>query len=445
MTAIALQHSLFRSQQGVASLPQFLEETQDVPCPESFRLVDRRQVVERTIIRRDCRVVTSRVSLAASPRKRALSEEDLAALFDREYLRSRVWPKVSEGWPAVRLVDLFSSCGIMSLGVWEACRAIERRLQPVLALDTNAAALKVYEQNFAGTRATMGGVESLLDGRLGDRTTDVERRFVRGLGNIDILVGGPPCQGHSNLNNHTRRADPKNALYERMARFAEIVRPTNLIIENVSAVLHDRGQVVSRTAENLVRLGYSVDQIVADVSTLGAAQRRRRHILVASLTNAPNLRQTLARYERPARSVKWAIGDLRKTFGKEPFDTAGSPNKINQARIDFLFKRNKFELPDSMRPDCHRLKEHSYKSAYGRMHWDEPSQTITSGFSSMGQGRYVHAKERRTLTPHEAARLQFIPDFFQFDYAIGRTALAEMIANAVPTKLTYVLALELLR
>jgi DNA (cytosine-5)-methyltransferase 1 len=79
------------------------------------------------------------------------------------------------------------------------------------------------------------------------------------------------------------------------------------------------------------------------------------------------------------------------------------------------------------------------------MHWDEPSQTITSGFSSMGQGRYVHAKERRTLTPHEAARLQSIPDFFQFDYAIGRTALAEMIANAVPTKLTYVLALELLR
>lgn len=445
MTATALQHSLFRSQLGETNQPPLAGETQDARCPESFRLVDGRRVVERTVVRRDRRLVTSRVSLETSPQKRTLSEDDLAALFDREYLRSRMRPVVSESWPAVRLVDLFSSCGIMSLGVWEACRAIERRLQPVLALDTNASALKVYEQNFVGARATMGGIESLLDGDLGERTTEAERRFVRGLGEIDILVGGPPCQGHSNLNNHTRRADPKNALYERMARFAEIVRPTNLVIENVSAVLHDRGQVVSRTAEYLVRLGYSVDQIVADVSTLGAAQRRRRHILVASLTEVPDLRRTLALYERPVRSVKWAISDLRKTSGSEPFDTAGTPNKTNQARIEFLFKRNKFDLPDSMRPDCHRLKAHSYKSAYGRMHWDEASQTITSGFSSMGQGRYVHAKEKRTLTPHEAARLQFIPDFFRFDAEIGRTALAEMIANAVPTKLTYVLALELLR
>jgi DNA (cytosine-5)-methyltransferase 1 len=63
----------------------------------------------------------------------------------------------------------------------------------------------------------------------------------------------------------------------------------------------------------------------------------------------------------------------------------------------------------------------------------------------MGQGRYVHPQERRTLTPHEAARLQFIPDFFRFGNGVGRAAVAEMIGNAVPTKLTYVLALDLLR
>jgi DNA (cytosine-5)-methyltransferase 1 len=79
------------------------------------------------------------------------------------------------------------------------------------------------------------------------------------------------------------------------------------------------------------------------------------------------------------------------------------------------------------------------------MYWEKPAQTITSGFTSMGQGRFVHPKEQRTLTPHEAARLQFIPDFFRFDESIGRTALAEMIGNAVPPKLTYVIGLELLR
>jgi DNA (cytosine-5)-methyltransferase 1 len=63
----------------------------------------------------------------------------------------------------------------------------------------------------------------------------------------------------------------------------------------------------------------------------------------------------------------------------------------------------------------------------------------------MGQGRFVHPKRRRTLTPHEAARLQFLPDFFHFDEDLPRTALCEMIANAVPPKLTYLVALELLR
>jgi DNA (cytosine-5)-methyltransferase 1 len=63
----------------------------------------------------------------------------------------------------------------------------------------------------------------------------------------------------------------------------------------------------------------------------------------------------------------------------------------------------------------------------------------------MGQGRYVHPTQKRLITPHEAARLQFIPDFFDFSAAPGRTALAEMIGNAVPSKLAYVIGVELLR
>jgi len=79
------------------------------------------------------------------------------------------------------------------------------------------------------------------------------------------------------------------------------------------------------------------------------------------------------------------------------------------------------------------------------MYWSRPAQTITSGFTCMGQGRFVHPKRKRTLTPHEAARLQFLPDFFEFDEDLPRTKLCEMIANAVPPKLAYLLALELLR
>jgi DNA (cytosine-5)-methyltransferase 1 len=79
------------------------------------------------------------------------------------------------------------------------------------------------------------------------------------------------------------------------------------------------------------------------------------------------------------------------------------------------------------------------------MHWDRPAQTLTSGFGSMGQGRYVHPRRRRLLTPHEAARLQGFPDFFDFSSVGKATALREMIANAVPPQFTAVLVQALIK
>jgi DNA (cytosine-5)-methyltransferase 1 len=75
---------------------------------------------------------------------------------------------------------------------------------------------------------------------------------------------------------------------------------------------------------------------------------------------------------------------------------------------------------------------------YGRIYWEKPAQTLTSGFGSMGQGRYIHPTRRRLLTPHEAARIQGFPDFFNFSAAATITSLREMIANAVPPQFTAV-------
>ena len=68
---------------------------------------------------------------------------------------------------------------------------------------------------------------------------------------------------------------------------------------------------------------------------------------------------------------------------------------------------------------------------YGRLQWHKPAQTITTGFGSMGQGRYVHPSQHRTFTPHQGRRLQTFPDWFDFG-SNGRSALARMIGNAVP-------------
>ena len=108
----------------------------------------------------------------------------------------------------------------------------------------------------------------------------------------------------------------------------------------------------------------------------------------------------------------------------------------------FLHKNDLYDLPNRLRPKCHRSGT-TYKAAYGRLKWDEPANTITSGFGSPGQGRYVHPSNIRTLTPHEAARLQFFPDYFDFGDET-KTSLARMIGNAVPSKLSYIFCMEIL-
>jgi DNA (cytosine-5)-methyltransferase 1 len=411
---------------------------------ESFRLADNRVSVKRSVVLRSGKISASEVQLPQRIDHSLSAASDVAALADLAFLRSRAWPVGLTTGRQVRVADLFSGCGVMSLATWEACRAVGASMYPAFASDLNATALAVYKHNFPGATVLVGALEASLDRAIGRSPSKGEEQLVKQVGDVEVLLGGPPCQGHSDLNNHTRRSDPKNALYDRMARFAELVGPTHVMIENVPAALHDRNSIVEKTIRRLEKVGYKVDSAIVEASALGVPQRRRRHVVLASMARQPSVELAVASYRRGERSVGWAIGDLEVDRGSL-FDSPGVPTPPNRKRINYLFDRDVHDLPDSQRPDCHKLKAHSYRSVYGRMHWDKPAQTITAGFNCMGQGRFVHPKERRTITPHEAARLQFIPDFFHFHGTKTRIALSEMIANAVPMKLTYALLLDLLR
>jgi DNA (cytosine-5)-methyltransferase 1 len=177
---------------------------------------------------------------------------------------------------------------------------------------------------------------------------------------------------------------------------------------------------------------------------VGTAQIRRRSITLASLRIQPNVKEAEHDVLVAERDLRWAIGDLRVDPTNAPFDTPPKPSEENARRMDYLFDKDLFDLPDSQRPDCHRLKNHSYVSMYGRLSWDQAAPTVTTGFGSMGRGRWVHPEERRTITPHEAARIQGIPDFFALDSDL-RGQLHKFIGNAVPPKLGYAAGLHLLR
>lgn len=371
-------------------------------------------------------------------------------LCDMKWIRRKTWPKSPNGSsPSLSVVDLFCGCGGLTLGVWEAARINEKSIKVKLAVDMSPAAIEVYKRNFhvPTTRAICEDLNLLFPGEPGDAAADDEKALAKKTGKVDILVAGPPCQGHSDLNNHTRRNDPRNLLYIRAVRAIEILRPRCALIENVAAVVHDNRNIVRKSIEFLESIGYCVQSLHLEASKLGLPQRRKRHILLVTrealpvpthLANGNGVHLVpLSRFLQDLQDEP----DLKSGI----FDTPSGNSHANESRIRYLFDHDLFDLPDTERPPCHRDKPHSYRSMYGRLRWDQPAQTLTTGFGSMGQGRYVHPTRPRVITPHEAARIQGFPDFFDFSGVQKRKDLHEMIGNAVPPKVSAILTQTVLK
>ena len=180
------------------------------------------------------------------------------------------------------------------------------------------------------------------------------------------------------------------------------------------AVQHDKGKVVEKAVAALEASGYSVACTVLDLVKFGVPQRRRRHILLAVLGDQIDPAELLEMRSpcgyHDERTVRWAIADLLAVTADTGPDTASRPTAKNLERMQWLLDKDKVNLPNHMRPECHSDKEHTYNAMYGRLSWDEPAPTITTGFGSMGQGRFVHPARARTLPHRMSFRLRQDPD-----------------------------------
>lgn len=361
---------------------------------------------------------------------------------------------------SVTIVDLFCGCGGLTLGVEEAARAIGLRPFVQCAVDVDAGALAVYSANFAPRHAVQTDVASLVDfkvsgwgaqARFAYRPTALHRDLRKLVGGVDILVAGPPCEGHSNLNNHTRRTDPRNLLYLDAISLGVALGAKAIVVENVPEVVNDRSRVVETAKALLEGSGYSVTSGVLAADRLGLPQTRRRFFLVASQRPLPELDAVGRALAKKQTTVGWAIEDILETAdGPEAdpiVDAVPDLSAENQRRIEYLFQNDLYDLPDHMRPLCHR-NGHTYPSVYGRLRWEEPAGTITTGFVTPGRGRFIHPLRKRPLTPREAARLQGFPAWFQFranGKPISRKgSLAKWIGDAVPSVLGYAAGLTAL-
>ncbi len=391
----------------------------------------------------------SQIDLPLAPEAPLLESKCGPCRRDLDFLRRKSRPRYEGGKDALSVVDLFAGAGGFSLGIAEACRRIGVGTSIRLAVDKDDDATLVFENNFPRSEVSREAVEDLFGRGPGESPSVQERKLARALGPIDLLIGGPPCQGHSDLNNRTRRNDPRNSLYIRMVRAAEILKPQAVLIENVPAVVHDTERVVDLASEHLRNNGFEVASRFFGMAALGIPQSRKRHILLALRSGIAEPTRLLSAVAplclaQHARTVGWAIEDLLDLENTTLFDEQSRLSPENADRVAWLFRNRSYDLPNEYRPTCHR-SEHSYRSMYGRLYWDRPAQTITTGYGSMGQGRYVHPKRQRTLTPHEAARLQTFPDFFSFSSVKSRTSWANMIGNAVPPLMGVALGVPLIR
>lgn len=357
----------------------------------------------------------------------------------------------------ISIVDLFAGAGGMALGAGWAAEALGMRPRHELVVDVDAEAVEVNQFNNLARKDHVGSVRDLLSPfaiRSTNEPAELDpsssissgEEWLADIAPVDLVIGGPPCQGHSSLNNHTRGQDERNQLYFWMAVAAHAFRAKVVVIENVATVMADAGDVVGATHAKLSQLGYEI--LFADILSadrMGVAQTRKRHFTVAVRNDvlgpfADQVGGWLKSIQLPMVSLMDVIKDLEDIDACDAYDAPSELSSENRKRIDYLFDQGLHDLPNHQRPDSHK-DGHTYPSVYGRLHADLPAGTLSTGFLSPGRGRYVHPTRRRTLTLHEGARVQGFPDDFRFVGANGsvpsRTSIARMIGDAVPPPLAF--------
>ena len=287
---------------------------------------------------------------------------------------------------------------------------------------------------------------------------------------IDLLAGGPPCQGFSTLGKREEK-DKRNKLVDTYLEIALALQPKMLIMENVPAIQsmrHESGMRYPDYAKSLLESnGYYATTIFLEGEKLGLAQSRKRLFLVAlrkdgvkeiadfSASVTELLEDCQKDYTK--KVLKNVIYDLPRYESGEGCDVAlvdGLPlynHAVFKYRYDNLerikcvpYNGGLQDIPDKLLSNhLIKMKKGGYgsggfvKNLYGRLDWDKPSGTIVAGIKKITCGRYFHPECNRLLTVREAARLQSFPD----DYLVKGSMIDQytIIGNAVPPRFSEVM------
>lgn len=353
----------------------------------------------------------------------------------------------------MKAIDLFCGCGGISAGLEMAGFEI------LAGVDIESKYISTFAKNFGAEKAKKIDLSEIPP-----------KEFMKSIGiyegELDLLAGGPPCQGFSkNVPRKQRLSESSNnLLIKRYLDYCEALKPKMVLIENVAEMKNGFEKIyTNEIIERLVDTGYEVTSVVLNAADYGVPQKRRRAFFMAnrlgvkynppSATHAPALSENqLSILPTPIHIKVWeAIGDLPSLDHGEGEDECeytcapfsdfqklmrGKKKKVKNHIARFL-QPTQYARLASLKPGQglkdlpEELKvKGGYSGAYGRLTKDMVAPTITRWVFHPGSGRWGHPSDIRVLTIREAARIQGFPDSFEF---VGSyTDQAGQLGNAVP-------------
>lgn len=355
----------------------------------------------------------------------------------------------------MKVIDLFSGCGGLSLGFLQDGYAVKKALE----FDENIA--NSYKLNHASVEMIIEDIQAV----------DIKKWFRRG--EASVIIGGPPCQGFSMAGARIRNGfidDSRNYLFKQYFQIVKTVMPEIFIMENVKGIITMQdGRILEEIMElfsnrNLLNgTTYNLNIKLVNSADFGIPQKRERVLIIGTKSSKINFDELWAKTHSEIQlkypdyfdrvTVEDAISNLPKTTKtgdiKRPKPISSYQNYLScddniiknhtQTNHSKLVRERMSKIGKG---ENYKVLEEDIKSvhsgAYGRLSWNELAPTITTRFDTPAGGRFIHPVENRTLSPREAARIQSFPDNFIF-YG-NRTSINKQIGNAVPPKIAYFLA-----
>lgn len=354
-----------------------------------------------------------------------------------------------------KAIDLFAGCGGLSLGF------TQNGFQIVKAVEFDPTIAETYRRNFPETELFVNDIKEIDES---DVFSDTK---------VDVVIGGPPCQGFSMAGARIRNGfvdDPRNYLFKHYLNIVKKTGPKVFIMENVKGMLSmQKGRVfaeIRSSFEDQVFFEghpYSLYWRVVKASDFGVPQNRERLVVVGAHARKVDFDQAWerARIEVESRvsgffdrvTIRDAIGNMPNTTAggivANPFPTtdyqrylASSEKTITNHKASRHSKKAVERMSKIGQGENYAVLDEEIRSvhsgSYGRLRWGDQSVTITTRFDTPAGGRFIHPDLNRTITPREAARIQSFPDSFCFKG--DNRSISRQIGNAVPPKLAYFLS-----